>query len=141
MLLSSILLLASTASAAANHHPHPRSGRHRQVMRRGDSSDIEFDDDAPAGGFRVVGDSGVSAQMMFLGTKNTVFILDKAENNKMTLTTNGVTHPAWGTSFDLRTNKATAMEVTSNSFCAGGFNLGDGSFGTWGKSQPWPQNL
>ena len=28
------------------------------------------------GGYKVVGDSGVSAQMMFLGTENTVFILD-----------------------------------------------------------------
>jgi hypothetical protein len=141
MLLSSVLLLASTASAAANHRPHhPRSGHHRQAMRRGGSSDIDFDDDAPAGGFRVVGDSGVSAQMMFLGTKNTVFILDKTENNKMTMTTNGITHPAWGTSYDLRTNVATAMEVTSNSFCAGGFNLGDGTFGTWGGNQPVTYN-
>lgn len=102
-------------------------------MRRAASNDITFDSDAPAGGFKVVGNSGVSAQMMFLGTKNTVFILDKTENNPMTITTNGVTHPAWGSSYDLRTNKATAMEVTSNSFCAGGINLGDGTFGTWGK--------
>jgi len=28
------------------------------------------------GGFKVVGDSGVSAQMMFLGTEDTVYILD-----------------------------------------------------------------
>lgn len=131
-MLLSTLLLASTASAAAHHHP--RNAPHRQAMRRAPSSDITLDSDAPAGGFKVVGDSGVSAQMMFLGTKNTVYILDKTENNHMTMTTNGVTHPAWGTSYDLRTNKATAMEVTSNSFCAGGFNLGDGSFGTWGES-------
>jgi hypothetical protein len=31
---------------------------------------------APAGGFQTVGDSGVSAQMMFVGTTNTVYILD-----------------------------------------------------------------
>jgi hypothetical protein len=30
----------------------------------------------PLGGFEVVGDSGVSAQMMFLGTAETVYILD-----------------------------------------------------------------
>lgn len=74
----------------------------------------------------MVGNSGVSAQMMFLGTSSTVYILDKAENNAMTITTNGVTHPAWGTSYNLWTNEVTPMEVTSNTFCAGGFSTANG---------------
>ena len=35
-----------------------------------------MDPNPKLGGFSIVGDSGVSAQMMFLGTAETVFMLD-----------------------------------------------------------------
>lgn len=52
-----------------------RSSRHRSlaqdvVGKRAGSGQ------APAGGFETVGDSGVSAQMMFVGTTQRVMILD-----------------------------------------------------------------
>lgn len=121
-MLPSLLLLASAAVASHNSPRHPRHNRHG--ARQGTNSLIT--PNAPAGGFKIVGHSGVSAQMMFLGTSSTVFILDKTENNAMTVTTNGVTHPAWGTSYNLWSNEATPMEVTSNTFCAGGFSVGNG---------------
>lgn len=128
-MLLSTLLLASTVSAAASRHP--RHARHREIARAAPATPA-----APAGGYTIVGDSGVSAQMMFLGTKKTVFILDKTENNTMTVTTNGVTHPAWGSTYDLDTNVATPLEVTSNTFCAGGFSLANGSWVVFGGNQP-----
>lgn len=48
----------------------------------------------------------------------------------------GNPRPAWGTSYDLRTNLATPMTVTSNTFCAGGFPLANGSWAVFGGNQP-----
>lgn len=75
-----------------------------------------------AGTMEVVGNSGVSAQMMFLGTENKVYILDKSENNAVRV--NG--HPAWAVEYDINSNRYRAMNVRSNTFCAGGMTLGDG---------------
>jgi len=64
-------------------------------------------------------------------------IVAETENNSLTVTTpNGNTHPAWGTSYDLATNVATPMSVTSNTFCAGGFSLANGSWAVFGGNQP-----
>ncbi|KAF7376477.1 Copper radical oxidase [Mycena sanguinolenta] len=41
--------------------------------------------------FEIIGNSLVSAQQMFLGTLDKVFILDKVENNKAQIDS----HPAW----------------------------------------------
>jgi hypothetical protein len=55
----------------------------------------------------------------------------------MTVTTSaGTTRPAWGTSYDLNTNTATPMSVTSNTFCAGGMTLADGRWAIFGGNQP-----
>ncbi|SJX60989.1 Glyoxaloxidase 2 [Sporisorium reilianum f. sp. reilianum] len=75
-----------------------------------------------AGTMEVVGNSGVSAQMMFLGTEQKVYILDKTENNPVHV--NG--HPAWAVEYDINSNRYRTMEVRSNTFCAGGMTLGDG---------------
>lgn len=70
----------------------------------------------------IVGHSGVSGQMMFLGAEGKVYILDKAEYNHARV--NG--HPAYVVEYDYNTNKYRAMDVRSNTFCAGGMTLGDG---------------
>ena len=53
----------------------------------------------------------------------------------MTPAVGGTEHAAWGSEYDLRTNEVRAMDVVSNSFCAGGIPLGNG---TWlnGTSLP-----
>lgn len=130
-MLFSIVLLASSAVASSQQ---ARNVRARHIARDISTGSI-LEKDAPAGGYKVVGDSGVSAQMMFVGTKETVYILDKAENNAMTITTNGKTHPAWGVRFDLHENKATPMEVTSNTFCAGGMPVADGNWVVFGGNK------
>ncbi|OAV86872.1 hypothetical protein PTTG_01246 [Puccinia triticina 1-1 BBBD Race 1] len=76
--------------------------------------------------FEVVGTTGVSAQQFFVGGINKVYILDKAENNPLRLP--GTNKPAWATEYDLRTNTFRTMEVATNTFCAGGAALGNG---TW----------
>jgi len=74
------------------------------------------------GGFALVGNSGVSAQQLFLGDDHLVYIIDKVESNPLQI--NG--HPAWSVVYDLNTNQATPLEVITNTFCAGGGVLGDG---------------
>ncbi|PLW50330.1 hypothetical protein PCANC_05649 [Puccinia coronata f. sp. avenae] len=76
--------------------------------------------------FEVVGTTGVSAQQFFVGGVNKVYILDKVENNPTRLA--GTNKPAWATEYDLRTNTFRTMEVATNTFCAGGAALGNG---TW----------
>ncbi|KAJ7267537.1 glyoxal oxidase N-terminus-domain-containing protein [Mycena haematopus] len=76
------------------------------------------------GGFKIIGESLVSAQQMFLGTLDKVFILDKVENNKAQI--DG--HPAWASEYRLGVNTARAMNAVTNTFCAGGTVLGNG---TW----------
>ena len=64
----------------AHSHPNPSirdSTRHRNLALAQTRRDgTELDANPKLGGFVIVGDSGVSAQMMFLGTAGTVFMLD-----------------------------------------------------------------
>ncbi|CAH7687128.1 glyoxal oxidase N-terminus-domain-containing protein [Phakopsora pachyrhizi] len=76
--------------------------------------------------FEVVGLTGVSAQQFFVGGLNKVYILDKVENNPTKL--EGTDRPAWATEYDLRTNTFRTMPVETNTFCAGGTALGNGSW-------------
>ncbi|PWN42239.1 Glyoxaloxidase 2, partial [Ceraceosorus guamensis] len=69
-----------------------------------------------------VGNSGVSAQMMFLQSNGQVIILDKTENNPVSV----AGHPAWAVAYNYNANTYRTMDVTSNTFCAGGMTLGDG---------------
>ncbi|WWD22747.1 hypothetical protein CI109_107240 [Kwoniella shandongensis] len=129
------LALAATTLVNANHISTPdRQVRHRDLAARQVKPRATG---VVPGGFEIVGDSGVSAQMMFLGTEKTVYILDKAENNSMQVTNaDGLTHPAWGTTYDLASNTATAMTVSSNTFCAAGLPVGNGSWVVFGGNQP-----
>ncbi|GLB40151.1 putative glyoxal oxidase [Lyophyllum shimeji] len=81
-----------------------------------------------AGAFVQVGDTLVSALIMFLGNEEKVYILDKAEGNAAAI--NG--HPAWGSVWDISTQQATVMDVRTNTFCASGMHLPNGSYVTFG---------
>ncbi|ORX34898.1 glyoxal oxidase N-terminus-domain-containing protein [Kockovaella imperatae] len=141
IMLPLLFLPLLPSSSAHNHSPFPRDSatRHRNLARATHSrrNGGGLDSNPNLGGFTVVGDSGVSAQMMFLGTSQTVYMLDKTENNSMTVTTPaGVIRPAWGSFYDLDTNTATPMSVMSNTFCAGGMSTGNGSWAVFGGNQP-----
>lgn len=88
-------------------------------------------------------DSWVKA---FLGTPNKVYIIDKVENNPQSI--NG--HPAWASGkphsewprtcsccveYALDTNTARAMDIVTNTFCAGGNVLANGTWVNVGGNQ------
>lgn len=56
-------------------------------------------------------------------TDTHAIILDKVEHNLLSI--NG--HPAWGALYDLQTNTVRALNIRSNSFCAGGTWLSNGT--------------
>ncbi|KAH6880986.1 copper radical oxidase [Coprinopsis sp. MPI-PUGE-AT-0042] len=83
------------------------------------------------GTFEFIGNSLVSAQQMFLGTPETVYFVDKVENNPTRISD----HPAWGSEWNLSGDRQRAMDVMTNSFCAGGNVLGNGTWINVGGNQ------
>ncbi|KAH9942381.1 DUF1929-domain-containing protein [Epithele typhae] len=105
---------------------------------------------APLGSFKIVGDSIVSAQQacpshhhfaastsnarfpqLFLGTLDKVYIVDKVEDNPTKI--NG--HPAWAAEYSISTNDGRPMDAITNTFCAGGTVLGNGTWINVGGNQ------
>ncbi|PWY98812.1 putative glyoxaloxidase 1 [Testicularia cyperi] len=86
-----------------------------------------------AGSFEVVHDNSLaSAMMLGLLDEDTVFILDKAENNSYRLNDG---RPAWGSFYKISDNTVTAVSVTTNTFCASGATLGNGTWLVAGGNQ------
>jgi len=101
-------LLATTSSALADSTPPPGQPTHQGLLNQ----------------FEIVGESVVSAQQLFLGTPDKVYIVDKTENNKAQISG----HPAWASEYSVSSNVGRPMDAITNSFCAGGNVLGNG---TW----------
>lgn len=76
------------------------------------------------GGFKIIGESPVSAEGMFLGTSDKVYLLDKVENNPTQV--NG--RAASASEYAVDSNGNRAMDISPNSFCSSGSVLGNG---TW----------
>jgi hypothetical protein len=70
------------------------------------------------------GNTKVAAMQLSVISETEVIIIDKVEHN--TLTVDG--HPAWGAVFNLNTHDVRPLNVRSNSFCAGGTFLANGTF-------------
>lgn len=69
------------------------------------------------------GELGVSAMQISVVDDSHMIIIDKVEHN--TLTVNG--HPAWGSIYNFNTGKERPLDLQSNSFCAGGSWLSNGT--------------
>ncbi|CAE6496888.1 unnamed protein product [Rhizoctonia solani] len=110
-------ILATGASAAPEFLPKPG-----QPSKSG-----------KPGTFEIVGDSGVSAMQLFLGTDTRVYIIDKTENNPSRV--GKPEHSAWATEYDVEANTIRPMDVVTNSFCAGGGVLGNGTWLNIGGNQ------
>ena len=96
------LALASLSGPAPNSLAE-RQARHRALAARSVGNDhhpvlgkrsLEVRAGAKAGGFEVVGDSGVSAQMMFVGSADVVYILDSESAAHLSLS--GCKEPSLG---------------------------------------------
>lgn len=68
--------------------------------------------------------TGVNAQQLAIVTETTAILIDKVEDNPLTI--NG--HPAWASEFDLITRKVRALNPSTNAWCATGGFLGNGTF-------------
>lgn len=75
------------------------------------------------------GTTGVNAMQLAIVSATHALILDKVEHNPLTVDNR---HPAWGALFNLDTYAVTPLHVRSNSFCAGGAFLGNGTLANAG---------
>ncbi|KAI0280502.1 glyoxal oxidase N-terminus-domain-containing protein [Russula aff. rugulosa BPL654] len=72
---------------------------------------------------RQQGSTGVAAMQLSIISQSHAIIIDKVEHNPLTVNN----HPAWGALFNLNTYAVKALQLESNSFCAGGSFLGNGT--------------
>ncbi|KAI0339863.1 copper radical oxidase [Trametopsis cervina] len=86
---------------------------------------------APVGQFETVGNSLVSGQQIFLGTLDKIYVVDKTENNPVNI--NG--HPAWAAEWSTSGGTGRPMDAVTNTFCAGGNVLGNGTWLNVGGNQ------
>ena len=70
------------------------------------------------------GSTGVSAMQLAVISTTHALIIDKVEHNPLTI--NG--HPAWSALYNLGTHEVIPLNIQSNSFCAGGTFLRNGTF-------------
>ena len=70
-----------------------------------------------------IGSTGVNAMQLAIISDSHALIVDKVEHNPLVI--NG--HPAWGALYNLRTHSVKPLSMQSNSFCAGGSFLSNGT--------------
>ncbi|GAA5859156.1 hypothetical protein JCM8547_008892 [Rhodosporidiobolus lusitaniae] len=73
--------------------------------------------------WEVTGTVGVSPQQAF-AVDHIVYIVDKVENNTAQI----AGHPAWAGYYNTDDNSFTTQDIVTNSFCAGGTVMGNGSW-------------
>ncbi|KAF8599754.1 copper radical oxidase [Ceratobasidium sp. AG-I] len=69
------------------------------------------------------GQTGIAAMQIAVVSDTEAIIIDKVEHNPLTI--NG--HPAWGAIYNLEKHTVRPLDIKSNSFCAGGGFLGNGT--------------
>lgn len=69
------------------------------------------------------GSTGVAAMQLAIISSSHALILDKVEHNPLTI--DG--HPAWGALYNIDTHAVQPLNLRSNSFCAGGTFLSNGT--------------
>ncbi|KAJ3555853.1 hypothetical protein NM688_g2347 [Phlebia brevispora] len=78
---------------------------------------------APEWTFNVVGNSGIVALESIIVSPTLALFFDRASDDPLQINN----HSAWGALFNLETNEVTALNVLTNSFCASGALLSNGS--------------
>lgn len=78
---------------------------------------------APEWTFTEVGNSGIVALEAIIVSPTLAVLFDRASNDPLQINN----HSAWGALWNLETNEATALDVLTNSFCASGSLLSNGT--------------
>ncbi len=78
--------------------------------------------------FALAGHSGVSAMQLAVVDDSTILILDKRESNPLSVSG----EPVWGALYDIPTGEVAPLEMATDSFCAGGGWLGNGTMASVG---------
>ncbi|PIL37644.1 hypothetical protein GSI_01338 [Ganoderma sinense ZZ0214-1] len=86
---------------------------------------------APGWQFSVKGNSGIVALEAVVVSPTLVLLFDRAQNDPLQI--DG--HPAWGGLWNLEHNNITALEVVTNSWCASGAILSNGTMASIGGDQ------
>jgi Glyoxal oxidase N-terminus/Domain of unknown function (DUF1929) len=89
---------------------------------------------ANPGSFDIVGQSGVPAMHMGLLPNGRVVFLDKIENYTQITLPDG--YYAYSSEYNPATNEAVGLQYATNSFCAGGMPLANGTFMAVGGNAP-----
>ncbi|KAF8643860.1 hypothetical protein AX16_008876 [Volvariella volvacea WC 439] len=107
-----------------------RSGRlDARTHSDGDISDSLLDSqqlwkrDPTAWSLQLAGSTGVNAMQLAVISETHALIVDKVEHNPL----NYEGHPAWAALYDFNTHSVHPLDVQSNSFCAGGSFLANGT--------------
>ena len=87
---------------------------------------------APAWAFEEVGNSGIVALESIIVSPTLALFFDRASDDPLQI--NG--HSAWGALFNLETHEITALDVLTNSFCASGALLSNGTMVSWTEISP-----
>ncbi|KAH9945853.1 copper radical oxidase [Epithele typhae] len=74
------------------------------------------------------GSTGVHAMQFAIISESHAIVIDKVEHNPLTVSG----HPAWGALYNLETHAVKPLSMKSNSFCAGGSFLGNGTLANVG---------
>ena len=78
---------------------------------------------APEWTFTEVGNSGIVALESIIVSPTLAIFFDRASNDPLQINN----HSAWGAIWNLETNEATPLDVLTNSFCASGALLSNGT--------------
>lgn len=78
---------------------------------------------APEWSFSVVGNSGIVALEAIVVSPTLAIFFDRASDDPLQINN----HSAWGALWNLETNEVKALDVLSNSFCASGALLSNGT--------------
>ena len=95
---------------------------HRKLTRR-QSSKPSLASASPQWSLVQEGSTGVSAMQLAIISETHAIVVDKVEHNPLTISG----HPAWAALYNLETHAVKPLNMQSNSFCAGGTFLSNGT--------------
>jgi hypothetical protein len=103
----------------------PQHGARRPPHELIKAHPVQAAQTAPLPGWELVqkGSTGVAAMQLAIVSPSHAIITDKVEHNPLTIDR----HPAWGALYNLETHALTPLDVKSNSFCAGGAFVSNGT--------------